>query len=183
MMKKSISFLVFIFFTIACLSQEKISKDTFTIHQKVNSYYVNGKQVKTYSFEISNKGEDNLWLWFEKNEPLELSHNAATKKYFYNRKGDTSLYQIGMDLNIEGMVPEIFSTFLKKIIPKESFTIQIVSNSNKEEDELIFSILEKHIRIITESECLEYIPDANLMNDMIFYKDSNILLLIDLFRK
>lgn len=185
-MKKNISFLIFIFFAITCLSQEKISKDTFTIHQKVNSYYVNGKQIEFYSFEIFNEGKDNLWLWFEKDETLELPNNIATKKYFYNRKGDVSLYQMGMESNIEEMIPEIFSTFLKKIDSKESFIIQMISdpNSNKKrEDKFVFSILEKHIRIITESECLEYISDANIMNDIIFYKDSNILLLIDFFIK
>ena len=119
--------------------QEKLDKD-FTFDKNLSSFILGNIQINVMSFRLFNKSNSDLYLWFEDKKTLfGLTEEELIKKKFFQRQDDFSLYEIGMEINVERNIPGLFSSFIKKI-PKEGyFTIQIIFD--KEEDSFFFELL------------------------------------------
>jgi len=160
--------LLFIFGNLTAFCQ--IYNASWEITRNTNEYSVNEQVVKTHSYEITNKSNDYLWLWF--------SNNDEIKKYFFSRKNGFSLFDIAMEINIE-FKPSVFNTFIKRIKPDEKFTIYLISNGNDIDivNDLEQQILEK-IKIHREKQLFEYDKRLSLMLEakFLFYKNSDIII-------
>jgi len=166
-----------------CNAQSDISKN-IEVKKESSCYSIDNNIIFSMTYKLYNKSNSNIWLWIDNDHFSEVSDSARIKGYFVHKKegSDASLYQIGMDRNIEIFIPKIFDTFIKCILPKENFTLQItskdsISESTKQE---IFKYLDKHIVSYKEKYLLKYIPFLNKMNPMVFFKEEFISLDIDM---
>lgn len=166
-----------------CNAQSDISKN-IEVKKESSCYSINNNIIFSVTYKLYNKSNSNIWLWIENDHFSEVSDSVRIKGYFVHKKegSDASLYQIGMDRNIEIFIPKIFDTFIKCILPKENFTLQITSKDSISEftKQEIFKYLDKHIVSYKEKYLLKYIPFLNKMNQMVFFKEEFISLDIDM---
>jgi hypothetical protein len=179
-MKSSINVLLFLIISFnLCEAQPHLAK-TIEINKKTSVYYLNKVMVSSYMYKFCNNGRDTVWLWFEKTNRMELTDSVIIKSYFYTFKSgaDFNLYQIGLDGNVELFIPEIYNTFLKVILPNQSFSVQIISQEpvlqSKEQE--FDSYLNEHLIYFPRKTILKYIPSFNSVNSIIFFKSEFITL-------
>jgi len=121
-------------------------------------------------YEIENNSNNVSYLWIEKD--IHSSERERIRDYIMKSKGDMSVYQMAMETEITFGCRTIFGNFLKKINPKETFTIQILSAEELSEykKEQIFKYLDEHIVIVNEHILKQYIKGLSNFNPLLFYK-------------
>lgn len=169
-MHKILFLLFFTFGNLTVFCQTRNA--SWEITNNTSKYSVNEYIIKTYSYEIKNKSDDYLWLWFSNNDKGEI------KKYFFSRRNGFNLFDIAMEVNIE-FKPSIFNTFIKRIKPKEKFNIYFISNNADSDihNDLDQQVL-KRIKIYREKQLLEYDKKFSLMleSSFLFYKSNYIII-------
>ena len=169
-----------------CNAQSDISKN-IEVKKESSCYSIDNNIIFSMTYKLYNKSNSNIWLWIDNDHFSEVSDSARIKGYFVHKKegSDASLYQIGMDRNIEIFIPKIFDTFIKCILPKENFILQITSTNSISEatKQEIFKYLDNHIVSYKEKQLLKYIPFLNKMNQMVFFKEKFISLDVDMLRQ
>lgn len=168
-MNKILFLLFYLFGNLTVFCQTHNLK--WEIIKNMNEYSVNEYIMRTYSYDIINKSNDYLWLWFSNNNEDEI------KKYFFSRKNGFNLFDIAMEVNIE-FKPSIFNTFIKRIKPKEKFNIYFISNNadidiNNDLDQQVL----KRIKVYREKRLFEYDKKFSLMleSNLLFYKSNFII--------
>ena len=177
--------LVFIFITLPCIistAQNKFPKNVELV-KDTSKYHINNKQISSLTYTFNNQSDDIIWLWINKNDVTEFSDYEKYKAYFNRRKDpkDMNLYQLGMDGDIGFFVSVVYETFLKRIQPRDYFTIQIISTENilGFKKQKIFSYLDKRVVILSEGTMSKLNPTITKLNECLFYKANIITLNID----
>ena len=166
--KEIILFALLLIYPIICNSQIKgsliIKKDSICIG--VDS----SKVLYSLLYEIENKSSNTYYLWIEKD--IHSSPIEKIRDYFMKNKGDMSLYQMAMEINIEYGGSTIYLTFIKEIKPLETFSIQIISTEELSEcrERKIFKYLDDHLVIMRKDTLKQYIAGLDNFNPLIFYK-------------
>jgi len=161
-----------------CSSQ---TTDSLIIRKDSSCYYVeNTGEIYSILYEIDNRSSNIFYLWIEKD--IHSSEDEIIKDYFIKNKGDMNLYQMAMETNIIYGCPSLFNTFLKKINPREIFTIQIISTKiiSDCKKEQIFKYLDNHTVIISENILEQYIKGLPNFNSLIFYQKDFITVPLDI---
>lgn len=170
-------------FPLVCNAQS-ISIDGLTVKKESLNYGVynsgNGN-VYSVTYKVYNDSDNAIWLWIEKEDISECSDSIKARRYFYKRKGDFSLYHLALDGNVASMKQSVFSVFVKRIEPKEHFTIQIISKKEISEpcQQKIFQFLDKHIVALSEKNLSRYVHDLKYMDKRIFFKEEFISLFLE----
>ena len=185
-MKKKQIILISIFLLFGfCNAQTKLPEG-IELKKSTSSYFLNNKSCYSVTYEYSNRSNQIMWLWIEKNIILNLSDLEKIRGYFLKKKkgGDASFYQIGMDGGIGTFIPSIFDSFIKCILPNKKFSIQIISNRQISEkiEQKIFSYLDKRVVIYTENDMTTYIPSINHMDQIVFFKEDFIAIYLDMLK-
>jgi len=89
---------------------------------------------------------------------------------------------MAFERNIMYGCPCIYITFLKKIKPQETFTIQILSNERFSEckRKQIFRYLDEHVVIVSENTLMQYLVGVHEFNPRLFYRHSFITIPINM---
>jgi hypothetical protein len=179
--KKTILFVFLLILSIDGRAQTSIN-DSLIVKKNVTHYsFGNEKRVYNILYEIDNQSCDTFYLWIEDN--IHSSDADKIKDYFRKNKGDMSLYQMAMEVNItiEGIA--VFYTFLKPIQSYKSFTIQIISTEEISEckKNKIFNYLDEHVVIVKKNILAQYINGLEHFNPIVFYKEEFLTLPLSLF--
>ncbi len=168
---------------MSLIAQSKIIKG-IEVKKDTSSYLIGNEKVVILTYRIYNKGNENIWLWISKDEMIAISDSSKIRDYFLKKsKGsDASLYQIGMDGNVEAFIPAMFETFITCILPHKCFTINIISKGNVSElsKQKIFSYLDNNVVMYSETCILKYIPNLINMSPIVFFKKPCIDLYLDM---
>jgi len=165
-----------------------ISQITDSLNVRKDSICIGVDSSKTFYclfYEIDNNSSNVFYLWIEKD--IHLSEREKIRDYIMRDKtkseGSMSLYQMAMEYNSTYQCLSIYGTFLKKIKPKEKFTIQIFSEEAVPEckKKQIFKYLDDHVVTVSENTLRHYIVGVDNFNPRIFYKKGFITLPINLF--
>jgi hypothetical protein len=176
-----ILFYIFVILPFSAIAQE--GKDSLEINKISNYYYINDNPILCITYELINKGDDNYWFWFEKDDLSNKSEKKIIREHFFKVKEDWSLYQMALEYNVTGnYVTEIFSGFVKYIRPREHFVISIVATEKFSEckDDEIFNYLDEHIVVFSECFLSQYVKGLDNFNPNIFYKEDFIALPLNL---
>lgn len=172
--KISLAIILNIILCFTCSAQNIDS--IFEVRKNESCYYINDVKTTYLTYEIINNKEDIIWFWFNKSDKKEVSDYNIIRQYFFQRKGDFNLYQLATDNNIESIQIEIFSSFVKYILPGECFTIQVVIENNNVNAADVFKYLDDHIIVFKEKTLNQYISDTKSLSTIVF-KDNSIVLL------
>ena len=166
-------------FPTLCVSQ---ITDSLIITKDTLCYYIEDVEgVINFLYTIKNNSSDPFYLWIEKDN-TNLSDEKKVGKYFRGKRGDMSLCEMAIETNITYGYSSLFSTFLKKIEPQETFTIQVFSAGEVPEANKgrIFQYLDEHLTIIKENVLEKYIKELSNFNSQVFYKSNFITLPVSL---
>jgi hypothetical protein len=185
-MKAKIKTLVIcLLFTEFCFAKAE-HQDSIEFKSNIAIYFLDKQQITTLTYRYVNRSNQPLWLWFDKDDASTLTDNEKIKKYFLTKKNgdDVSFYQIGMDGSVNSFSPNISFSFLKRISPNHSFSVQIISKKeiNEKSKQKIDSYINKKILIFTEKKMTSVIPTINGMNEYVFYKEDFIILYLDMLK-
>jgi len=93
----------------------------------VNKYLSGSDTISSCRITIKNSGAQNCLLWLNDNDKSKLFRN-----YFFRQIGDFNLYNIiseysggSMTINNINLFHEIYKTFYKVILAKDSFSIYV----------------------------------------------------------
>jgi len=181
--KTIILFTSLLVFPMICISQ---STDSLTI--KKDTLWIgieNYGDIFSILYEIENKSSSTFYLWIEKD--IHSSDREKIRDYIMRDKikseGSMSVYQMAMEYNSTYQCLSIYGSFLKKIKPKERFTIQIFSEEVVPEckKEQIFKYLDEHVVTVSEDTLRHYIVGVDNFNPQIFYDKGFITVPIKLF--
>jgi len=154
--------------------------DSITLVSHTTEYYVASSQISVITYKFTNNGNQKVWLWFENDNIKNLSDYEKIRKYFIFKKSneDVSFYQMGMDDNVESFVPNLCGSFVKRILPKSFFSIQIISQKkiNSKLRQKIDNYIENNIITYKESVIVSVIPTIDKMFDDVFYKENFIVM-------
>ncbi|MCL1938192.1 MAG: hypothetical protein FWF52_07340 [Candidatus Azobacteroides sp.] len=177
-MKKIILFMLLLIFPLFCFSQ---IRDSLIIREySLCNCVENSSEIFSVLYEINNNTCDVFYLWIEKE--IHSPELERINDYFKKNKGDASLYQMAMEVNISYECPSLFTTFLKKIKPQETFIIQIISTGIMSECEKkqIYTYLDTHVVIMNENILTKYIEGLSNFNPLLFYKNDFITLPVEM---
>lgn len=181
---KIILYIFLLIYPVICKSQ---TTDSLIIRKDTLWTCVENSNIDIFSilYEIENKSCNIYYLWIEKN--VHLSEREKIRDYIMRdktkSKGSMSLYQMAMEYNSTYQCLSIYGTFLKKIKPKEKFTIQVFSEETIPENKKkqIFKYLDERVVAVSEDTLRQYIVGLNNFNPRIFYDKDFITLPIKLF--
>jgi hypothetical protein len=86
---------------------------------------------------------------------------------------------MALEYNVTGSyITEIFSGFVKYILPQEHFVINVLATEKISacKDDEIFNYLDKHIVAFPECFLSQYVKGLDNFNHNVFYKDNFITL-------
>ena len=135
-------------FICALFSLASYCQNNYSIETEESVYSIDNIKHYCSGVRIKNTSDCDIWMWFEEDSLIDAK--TSIKKYLFKIHQDASLFNIVTDPNTEitEWNSELYSTFLKRIRPKEMFEIYSVSNSpNSYIDDLrIYSndTIEKH---------------------------------------
>jgi len=168
------------FISLQLQTVQKLKIDSVQITKGEVVYCVGDNDIFNVYYKIKNNTNKPLWLWIEKDI------DNSTFSYFYNaRGGNLDLCHILTDANMnisEPYISQIFTTFLKRVEPKEEFIFQVVSNkkTTRISREKILKYFENHVVILTEEEIPSHAQWLKKpINKRILYKENFITFFID----
>ena len=179
---KITSLFIFLAF-LGCNAQSIVNKNIdFKIDS--SSYFIGNKKIVSLIYEIYNNDNEAVWLWIVKDEIEKISDSLKIRRHFFQKPegSDFSLYQIAMDRNVETFTPVLFDAFTKRILPKNHFTIQVITKGKITESikKEVINYLDHHIIFYNENDMLKVIPSINEMGQAIFYKQDLITIYLDM---
>ncbi|MDD4993093.1 MAG: hypothetical protein PHR83_12765 [Paludibacter sp.] len=184
-MKKNIySKFICVMFSVFIFSMQLFAINEYQITKDVLTYKINKKTYYCINYEIHNKSTNLIYLWVDKKDNLQKADSTKIENYFYKREdGQISLFQIGMDIGYDYIVADFFKTFVKKIQPSETFTIQIIRNEqfSTKSVQAVYEFLDKCV-IIFPQEKLNLYKKGKSINDLapfVFFKNTFIVLPYD----
>lgn len=167
---------------IACSAQNEVNRD-FLVKIDTTSYIAGTEKVVSLTYELYNRGNDNILIWLTKDNVMGKSDSLIIKDFFFRkpRNCDFSLYQIAMDWNVEVFIPVLFDTFLKRIMPRDHFTIQIINTESISErtKKTVFDYINHHIVVVKENNVLKTIPSLKEMSQVIFFKQDVVTIKLE----
>lgn len=123
----------------------------FAYEVKVDSFdiYVGEKRIKEWHVSIHNDTKEPLCLWLD---TLDYSNkDKYIRHYFLKPRGEFSIFNIVDEANI--VYPEKFWSFLKVLLPNESFTFASSREVNGETNEVfIASKFLGNLRVFSKNE-------------------------------
>jgi hypothetical protein len=178
--EKIIILFIFLFlFSTICNSQ---TNDSILIKKDLLHYRAgNAGVVYNLIYTIINNQHSPLYLWIE--QDTHSSDFEKVKDYFFIPKGDMNFYSMAVEANVAYYSCSVFSSFLKKINPNESFSIYVISEKNflDCEKKHVFNFLDEHCVIMEETILEKYLQSLSVFNPLIFYKNDFIILPIFFF--
>lgn len=185
---KTILLLVFLLFTLSHCNQcnaQSIISNSISIEKSISSYLIDGTEIASAFLTVSNNCSEPVLLWFEYVELSENNDSIIIARQFLEKKNesDGSLLQIGMDYNIDSFTPDIFDGFIKRLLPKEKFYIQILFSRDFTDLKIheATKLLESSIVNYTQSYVFNFIPSIDKMNPIVFYNPDVITLQEEFF--
>ena len=120
---------IILFVIVVCYSLTSYCQNEYSIEMDESFYNVGNNEYCCSVVCIKNTSDSDIWMWFEKDSLLDVK--TTIRHYLYKIHHDASLFGIVTDPNtdITEWNSELYSTFLKRIKPKEKFEIYSVSNS------------------------------------------------------
>jgi hypothetical protein len=185
---KTILLLVFLLFTLSYCKQfnaQSIISNSITIEKSISSYLIDGTEIVSAFLTVSNNCSEPVLLWFEYVEPSEKNDSINIARQFFEKRNesDCSLLQIGMDYNIDSFTPDIFDGFIKRLLPKDTFYIQILLSRDFTDLTIheATKLLESSIVNYTQSYVFNFIPSIDNFNPIVFYNPDVITLKEEFF--
>jgi len=175
--KTTLIFLLLIFSTISsaqAASNLIITKDSLRICVE------NSGSVFSLLYEITNRSDSTYYLWIERE--VHSTNREKIRDYFRRVRGDFSLFQMAIESNVIWQCRSIYGSFVKKIRPQETFTIQILSNERFSEckKKQIFKYLDEHVVIVSENTLRHYLPISESFFSFFFYRHNFITIPINM---
>ena len=180
-MKKIVLFFL-VLSTSSLLKAQEIN-NTWEFQESQSEYSLDGKIITLHSYELTNKSNEYIWLWFDKGE---IYPEAKTfLNLFYKNIGDFSLMNIATDPNTTYYPPTPFYCFVKRIHPNESFTITLIATDmDSVERDTLEKALMQSLRIYPQSNIakviqgLEFVVSRN--SKSVFYDSNTIVIPLEL---
>ena len=129
-------------------------------------YYIGDTKFTNTSIIIKNNSSRDILFWLSDNSIPNMTIEEKIKDYFFQVKGDFSLYQM-MTENIASFPSAIlYVSFIKYLTPKESFSINIISKGilKKEQEMKIENVLVDRINVGEIDSFNNLIDSETLMN-------------------
>jgi len=174
-MARHLIMIIFMFyvFPIFCYPQ---NQDSIIIRNDSLCYFIDiDKKIQCVKLEIVNTSLDSYYVWIEKQ--VHSSIKERIRDYYMINKGDMSLVQMALEYNIDYGYPYLFSTFIKKVNPKETFRVYVItSNEIFDFNRKSLNYLNDHMVIVNEVTLKQYIKSLSSFNPQIFYDQSYIII-------
>jgi hypothetical protein len=114
------------FFCTCCFGQ---NSNIFSTQVEESEYYIGNIRFNTTSIIIKNICNEDIVFWLSNKNVCNMTAKEKIENYFFTIKGDFSLIQLMTD-NIVSLPPQIlYVSFFKYLVPNESFSINLLSNS------------------------------------------------------
>ena len=115
-----------------CLGQDI---HVFEVKTEDSKYYVGNTIFNTTSIIIKNTSNKDIVFWLSDKNVIQMTTKEKIKDYFFQVKGDFSLAQL-MTENVASLPsPILYVSFLKYLVPNESFSINVLSKGILEKEQ------------------------------------------------
>ena len=105
-------------------------KQVYNIKMEYSEYYIGDTIISNTALTIKNNSSCDIILWLSDRDINYMTIEDQIKDYFFLLKGDFSLFHL-MTENVASLPsPILFVSFFKYLAPKESFSINIISNGH-----------------------------------------------------
>ncbi len=145
---KFLYFLLFIFSAVTCSREVSPS-----VEKRESQYYdsIRGQEVYITEYLINNQSDNCYYTWLLP-QP-QFSGEKCITHYFFKPNGDFSLSQLINDNIIfnEGFVPVLGYSFIKLILPGQSFSYLVISEESLDEEKDIGGLIFMERKEIVES--------------------------------
>jgi hypothetical protein len=160
-----------------CLVRGQFDKIDVKISNVV--YSIDSSKFNIAYLELNNYTKDDIVVWIENRNVKDLTAKQQIKSYFYKLKGDFNLAQIANENLKTEILPTLYFTFVKKILPNKSFTINVFFKDKITDEKLniAYSFLKENVVFLKSSEMTNSI-DLSSLED-IYYKGNSLTILYE----
>ncbi len=137
-------------------------------------YFVDSTKFSVVSVNFINSKNDDLILWLDNCDVSDLSAEQKIRHYFFTVKGDLSFAHIIFDNVSYDLTPILYTSFVIRVKPKETFSFNIIvkSNNKKERIEMFF----KERLVCLKGDILNNYINLSMLENY-FFRESSIVLL------
>ena len=179
-MKTKTTTLLFILLIFSTICYARTANSLVIRKDSLQICVVNSGSAFSLLYEIENRSNSTYYLWIGRK--IHSTNRERIRDYFMRIRGDFSLYHMAFERNITYLCSGIYSTFLKKIKPQETFTIQILSDERFSEckKKQIFRYLDEHVVIVSENTLTQYLVGVHEFNPRLFYRHNFITIPVNM---
>jgi len=179
-MKTKTTTLIFILLVFSTICRAQAESNLIIRKDSLRIGVENSGSVFSLLYEITNRSNSTYYLWIERE--VHSTNREKIMDYFAKSRGGWHLAGMAIDRNAIWLGRSIYGTFVKKIKPQETFTIQILSEEEFSDckKEQIFDYLDAHVVIVSEDTLRQYVRTLDSFNPVFFYRHSFITIPINM---
>ena len=161
--------IIFVIFTFSSLTS--FCQNDYSVETDESVYIVDNNKYYCSVIRIKNTSDCDLWMWFEKDSLLDVK--TSIRHYLLKIHQDASLFSMVTDPNtdITEWNSELYSSFLKRIKPKETFEVYSISSSSN----IINGILRIYTNDMIEKYASGFTSIPTLLDKICYPKDFIVL--------